>query len=134
MKALTHLERNDGDYAAAVNHFAETLTDPPHRGQVVEWQGEAYRLNRRAVSDIIHVGGARNSYGGGYEDEPLDFEERTADLAAMSGCAEAHPAQGMLNGLTGGRYAPIPCPHCGETPVFTGFAQNVDPSLPGYAP
>ena len=59
MKALTALEREGGDYSAAIQHLAETMDDPPRRGQVVQWAGADYRLNRRAVSDIIHAGGYR---------------------------------------------------------------------------
>ena len=52
MRALTALDTAGADYAGAVRHLADTLPEPPRRGQKVEWQGETYRLNRRAVADI----------------------------------------------------------------------------------
>ena len=121
MKALTHLKRSGGDYAAAVNHFAETLDDAPKRGQVVEWEGEQYRLNRRAVSDTVFA-----HHNGGYEEEQGMPQSRD-----FNPCPNGHPEQAhrAIMGLP-----TVPCYRCGETPVFTGFAQNFDPSLPGYEP
>ncbi len=60
------------------------------------------------------------------------LDERVADLAQMDGCDEAHQAQAMLYMVSYGDFTPVPCPHCGETPVFAGFSQNISPDLPGY--
>lgn len=137
MKALTALNRPGGDYSSAIQHLADTLPETPRRGQIVQWAGEDYRLNRRAVADVIHAGG--NSRFHGNDGNYPDFLERRADLAAMSGCDEAHRAQAMLAAMTDGRYAPIPCPHCGETPaadasvssqgIMTVSAPNPDSEL-----
>ena len=58
--------------------------------------------------------------------------ERTADLAAMMGCGEAHQAQAGLYMLSAGSFTPIACPHCGEIPELGPIQQNIDPDLPGY--
>lgn len=53
MKALTALNRPGGDYAAIIQSRAEIMEDPPRRGATMAWAGQTYRLNPRAVDDIL---------------------------------------------------------------------------------
>ena len=63
-----------------------------------------------------------------------EAKNKSRDLAAMPGCDEAHQAQAGLYMMSNGEQEPIPCPHCGVTPVFSSTFQNINPELPGYVP
>ena len=143
MKALTALDTGGGDYAGAVKHLAETLPEPPRRGQIVEWDGETYRLNRRAVADIVfaHESTAQcdhiihchilNKSG-----KALAFAEhrpyKRDDGEVAIPCPEGHGPQ--LYALVLDEQEPMWCALCGETPEFYPVAQNLNRDLPDYTP
>ena len=53
MRSLTSLPGDE--YQQAVGALAQELLEPPVRGQVVTWRGEQFRLNRKAVANILQA-------------------------------------------------------------------------------
>ena len=140
MKALTALATAGADYAGAVQHLADTLPEPPRRGQIVEWQGGKYRLNRRAVADITH---AYNDADCGHIYHCHIFEEGGKAVAFVEPrpyarddgegfipCPEGHAPQ-LKDLLTNGT-EPVWCELCRETPEFYPVGQNLYPELPNF--
>ena len=77
MRSLTSLPQDE--YQLAVGALAQELKGPPVRGQIVEWRGEQFRLNRKAVANIhqAHADQAPDplpSYSGGECKYPHFFD------------------------------------------------------------
>lgn len=134
--------RPGGGYAAAVQSLAGIMEDPPRRGATVEWAGQTYRLNQRAVDDLLIAYNRRAADCGHIvhlylatqgqalllrlEHTPYPRDPGRRDLP----CPEGHEKQ--AEALRTKRRPPRQCPHCGKTPTLLPVAQNADPQAAGY--
>ena len=142
MKSLTALNRPGGDYAAIIQILAEIMEDPPRRGAAVDWAGQTYRLNPRAVADLLIACNRRAADCGHIVPLPLAAQgqalllllEHTPyprdDRRPARPCPEEHENQAAA--LLTKRRPPRRFPRCGKKPTLLPVAQNADPQAAGY--
>lgn len=142
MKALTALNRPGGDYAAAIPSLAEIMEDPPRRGATVQWAGQTYRLNPRAVADLLIACNRRAADCGHIVPLPLAAQGQALllllghrpyprdDRRPARPCPEGHEKQAAA--LLTRQRPPRQRPRCGQTPTLLPVARNADLRAAGY--